>query len=58
MIYLDNAAAAPPSKNVIDHFASVAFELFPNQEALHSAGYAVRKKLDQISKNFAGLIDS
>ena len=58
MIYLDNAAAAPPSKNVIDHFASVAFELFPNQEAIHSAGYAVRKKLDQISKNFAGLIDS
>jgi len=58
MVYLDNAAAAPPNKKVVELFQTAAFELYPNQEAIHSAGYDIRKKIDATSKEFASCIDS
>ena len=52
-IYLDNAAAAAPEKNVIDFFAAAAMSCYANQEAIHRQAYVLRQKLEVAEKELA-----
>lgn len=49
--YLDNAAATPPSPEVLDFFKKSALTVYANQEAVHGAAYSVRQLLDQAAGN-------
>jgi len=52
-IYLDNAAAAAPEKNMIDFFAATAMSCYANQEAIHRQAYVLRQKLEAAEKDLA-----
>lgn len=56
MVYLDNAAASSPNKDVVSYFSQVVGEVFSNQEAIHSAAYDVRKRLKAAEVDCATLI--
>ncbi len=47
MIYLDNAAATPVSSELLDFYKKQSLTFFANQEAIHSAGYDIREKLEK-----------
>ncbi len=47
MVYFDNAAAMPADAAALEDFCRFAHEYPANQEAIHDAGYAVRKRLEQ-----------
>ena len=44
-VYLDHAAASPPSEHALDLFRQYATSCFANQEAIHQAAYLVRRQL-------------
>ena len=50
MVYFDNAAAMPADSAALEDFCRFAHEFPANQEAIHDAGYAVRKRLEQAEK--------
>ncbi len=47
MIYLDNAAATPPTEEILNFYKKQYLKYFANQEAIHTAGYDVRKELEK-----------
>jgi cysteine desulfurase len=49
-IYLDNAAATPIDSDVMDFFNASCRKHYANQEAIHYAGYAVRKELEKAER--------
>lgn len=52
-VYLDNAAAMPTDDLALNDFRRFALDFPGNQEAGHSAGYAVRKRLELAEKDLA-----
>lgn len=53
MIYLDQAAAARPPREVLDYYRGVLEEEFANQEAAHRLGYDARRKLDAAAERLS-----
>jgi cysteine desulfurase len=50
MVYFDNAAAMPADSAALEDFCRFAHEFPANQEAIHDAGYTVRKRLEQAER--------
>ena len=50
MAYFDNAAAMPAGTSALEDFCRFAHEFPANQEAIHDAGYAARKRLEQAER--------
>lgn len=55
-IYLDQAAAARPSREILDYYRSCLEENFANQEAAHRLGYEIRKRLDDAAERLSAAL--
>ncbi len=58
MIYLDNAASAPITSTTLDFFKQQAISNFANQEAIHKAGYDIRKVIKNAENRLISHISS
>ena len=55
-IYLDQAAAARPSRDILDYYRSRLEENFANQEAAHGLGYETRRRLDAAAEQLSAAL--
>ena len=55
VIYFDNAAALKPDPRVIDYFKKTVSNCYFNQEAIHSAAYDLRSKIENAEKSLINL---
>lgn len=55
-VYLDQAAAARPSRDILDYYRSCLEENFANQEAAHSLGYETRRRLDAAAERLSAAL--
>ena len=56
LIYLDNAAAAKPFKEVVDSFHNDLLNSYFNQEAVHIAAYGLKQKINKAGEKLAEII--
>ncbi len=52
-IYLDQAAAARPSREILDYYRECLDGNFANQEAAHRFGYETRRRLDEAAERLS-----
>src|SRR3989339_118499 len=52
-VYMDNAAAVPPSPEILDFYRKACLENYCNQEAVHAEAYRVRRLMKGASNEFA-----
>ncbi len=57
MVYLDWAATTPPLTSVLKEMTDVASEYFGNPSSLHKEGQKANKKLDEIRRRCADVLD-
>jgi len=55
-IYLDQAAAARPSRDILDYYRSCLEENYANQEAAHELGYEIRRRLDAAAERLSATL--
>jgi len=55
-VYLDQAAAARPSREILDYYRSCLEENFANQEAAHRLGYELRRRLDTAAEQLSAAL--
>ncbi len=53
LVYFDNAAAARPADAVLDFYRRALAEDYANQEAAHSLGFDLRKKLEDAARRLS-----
>lgn len=53
MLYLDWAAAAPPTPEVLEYLRTLPPELFANQESGHALGFELRQRIAEAEKSLS-----
>ena len=55
-LYLDNAAAFVPEKEVLEYYFQLLGNIVPNQEAAHQAAFSLRENITKAASNVAAIV--
>ena len=55
-LYLDNAAAFLPEKEVLEYYFQLLENIVPNQEAAHKAAFSLRQQLEEAASRVAEIV--